>query len=191
MPKPKMQNEALRPLKDVLKYRYAKKDLEKLAFFVSDLPLKGVSDSFHTAVLISLDIKWWNEHADPAPITEIGVAAIRGEDITTFARDSDAKLEDLLSKIITWYIRPKETCHMAARRDWIQKGTEERFLFGTTSFPNQQEVSTFLSEVTGMYTVPQPLPVYSKAKGNQATCKYRPRNQPPRSSTRQVKYLVL
>lgn len=146
MPKSKMQNQALRPLKDVLKNQYAKKNLEKMAFFVSYLTLEGVPNFFSNAVFISLVTEWWNEHREPAPVTEIGVAAFRGEDIITFARDANASLEAFFSKIIAWHIRPKETCHKVGRGDWIQKGAEERFLFGTTSFQNEEFLAKTFSE---------------------------------------------
>lgn len=36
---------------------------------------------------------------------------------------------------------------MVGRGDWIEHGVEEKFLFSTTSFPDKDEVKTFLAKV--------------------------------------------
>jgi hypothetical protein len=43
---PKMQNQALRGLKDVLKEHYTKNNPESMSFFVSDSPIEDVPDFF-------------------------------------------------------------------------------------------------------------------------------------------------
>lgn len=137
----KIQNPNLRALKDTLKSKYTNKNTEKMNFFVENQNLEGIPAWFRKAVFVSLDTEWWNEQVKPAPITEIGIAAIRGEKLMDFAESvGNASLEGFLSKIEAWHVRPKETCHMVNRGDWIKKGTEEEFLFGTTSFLDKSEV---------------------------------------------------
>jgi hypothetical protein len=149
----KLQNRNLRALKDTLKSKYTSKNTEKMNFFVENHSLEGILAWFRKVVFVSLDTEWWDEHIKVAPITEVSIAAIRGEELMEFAEDVDnANLEDFLSKIEAWHIRPKETCHMVNRGDWIKEGTEEEFLFGTTSFLEGAKSSS-LSQPCSLRTV--------------------------------------
>jgi hypothetical protein len=79
--------------------------------------------------------EWWCKHGGNAPpITELGLAAIRAQDVIDFVNDPNHNLEDLFAKIDACHVRVKEYCHMINRGDWLQDKTEEAFLFSTTQF---------------------------------------------------------
>lgn len=81
-----------------------------------------------------LDVEWWKQHRESAPITELGVAVILGQDIIKFCDDPEASLKDLFREMNAAHARVLENTLMLNRGDWVQDMAQENFLFDTTGF---------------------------------------------------------
>jgi hypothetical protein len=79
----KTSNPELRKMKLMLNRDYREKSLVKISYFTKSTDsLPDMSGDFKNAILTSIDLKWQNTHRDPTSPTEIGVATIRGNDVT-------------------------------------------------------------------------------------------------------------
>lgn len=110
-------------------------NLQKTTYFFKDTNgLPDASEWLRCAVFLSFDMEWYSEcrkELGPSSTTELGFAAIYGEDIIKFEHCPNASPEDPLD-IRAAHIRVTERCHLIIQLNGGTDNTEEEVLFGTT-----------------------------------------------------------
>jgi hypothetical protein len=98
-------------------------------------PLPGAPFSLDEAVIVSLNLEWWQK--EPHPTTEIGIAELHpvGKIPTTHA-------ENILTEIWVAHARIAENAHLVNR--FQGAGDPEKFHFGTTMFVKMEEAKKVL-----------------------------------------------